>query len=62
MDNILNMETEINDILKNSDTAKRYVSGKKLNSKVEMAIRDIENNHNTSWAIEIYRRNKKKIE
>ena len=37
MDNILNMETEINDILKNSDTAKRYVSGKKLNSKVEMA-------------------------
>ena len=53
MDNILNMETEINDILKNSDTAKRYVSGKKLNSKVEMAIRDIENNHNTSWAIEI---------
>lgn len=61
MDNILNMETEINDILKNSDTAKRYVSGKKLNSKVEMAIRDIENNHNTSWAIEIYRRNKKKL-
>ena len=52
----MNDSTKINDILKNSDTAKRYVSGKKLNSKVEMAIRDIENNHNTSWAIEIYRR------
>lgn len=39
-------------------SAKKYVSGKKLSKKVELALEDLEQNHNNSWAVEMYNRNK----
>lgn len=38
--------------------AKKYTSGKKLSKKVELALEELEKNHNTSWAVEMYKRNK----
>ena len=43
-------------------TAKKYISGKKLSKKVELALEDLEQNHNNSWAVEMYNRNKDNLD
>lgn len=56
-ESILKLDQEINDIIAELQPAKRYISGKKLNTKVERALKELDQEHNTSWAVEIYRRN-----
>ena len=42
--------------------AKKYVSGKKLSKNVEYALNELEQKHNSSWAVEIYNRNKDNLD
>ena len=37
--------------------AKKYISGKKLSKKIENALEELEQYHNSSWGVEIYKRN-----
>lgn len=59
---ILKLKKEINENLSKDSYVKEYVSGKKLSPKVEEALKELEKNHNTSWAIEMYRRNCNNLE
>lgn len=59
---ILNLDQEIENLLLNQENAKEYISGKKLSLRVENALKELEKEHNTSWAVEMYRRNSKNME
>ena len=52
---------EVNEVVSSMTPAKKYISGKKLNAKTQKALSDIEKNHNTSWAVEIFRRNQENL-
>lgn len=51
------MNKEVSAVVDPMKPAKRYISEKKLDKKTNAALLDIEKNHNTSWAVEIFRRN-----
>ena len=53
---------EVNEVVSSMTPAKKYISGKKLNAKTQKALSDIEKNHNTSWAVEIFRRNQENLD
>lgn len=53
---------EVNEVVSSMTPAKKYISGKKLNTKTQKALSDIEKNHNTSWAVEIFRRNQENLD
>lgn len=60
---IINKITEeVNTVVASIKPAKRYISGKKLDKKTHKALLDIEENHNTSWAVEMFRRNCENLE
>lgn len=56
-DNIFKLNREVKDVISLMKPAKRYVSDKELNSKTKRALSEIEKSHNTSWAVEMFRRN-----
>lgn len=56
-DNIFKLTKEVDDVVSKSLPSEKYVSSKVLNSKTRKALAEIEKNHNTSWAVEMFRRN-----
>lgn len=61
MDN--NMKKEIAAILKDmKKDVKHYECDEKINAKVKKALLDLELHHNTSWGVEIYRRNEDNLD
>ncbi len=52
------LDDEVNKIQKNMKPALPYISTKKLSNKVTNALKELEEKHNTSLAVELYNRNK----
>ena len=56
---IKKLDEEINELLKRKDRrVKHYNCAESIKPKIKQVIRELEIDHNTSWAVEIYRRNK----
>lgn len=57
------LEQEIEELLLNNDKEViHYICGDNIKPNIKKVIRELEDKHNTSWAVEIYRRNSDKLD